>query len=748
MQIASDGYIGSMQQPFRNRGYVKGSIGIINSEAQGNAQISDSTELLYVSNTSKVFEDGAVSQVYAFPEQKFSKVDGTMYFPPETNSGQLYNQGAVSEDLYGEITINIGDGTSVYDIKGLTINFGEYYPTFFALTAGDFYQEYECTSSAFTSDDVMDGINEIIITPMEMVNGSGRLRIYSMSFGMVVPFSNGKVVSCNIKDFVSATTESLPSKDVEIILDNQDSFYNPDNEESAIGYLELGQEVRLSFGYDVDGSGNIEWMPETLTYLKNWNASDTQAQFVCTDLFDFMSGTFYKGEYSSSGRTLYDLAKEVLVDVGFEEEQYYIDPYLKTITVNNPVPPVKHSEALQIIANAGRCALYDDRNGRIHLQASFVPDADITANAETAYSNIQNVLTQSDKMAYAEASQNFSVVDGTVLFLPENPVQYTPTTGFVSNAVADENGNFTTNPTITINLESEYTAYGLKIDFRNVHPQRFTIKTYNSSGYLVQSLSVVPTGNSYETSTTFNTFKKMVIEITKGSPNSRVFIDNIKIGDATAYKIRRYDLTNSPVSSRKDKLRNMNIVRNVYSNETTTVSDLATEEVEVSASNTTHTIYLKDPAFGFSVSVEPSTSGGTTSVTAEITDSSSYFVAVQFKNVTKTEKVKVKITGKEYILSTEKYSKKHNENGADMEWDNPLVSSPSHAQDLEEWLSSYYLGVVDYQFDWRGDPRTDANDLFYLGLKDGRKRLIRAYENDISFNGTWSGKIKARAVVL
>ena len=133
---------------------------------------------------------------------------------------------------------------------------------------------------------------------------------------------------------------------------------------------------------------------------------------------------------------------------------------------------------------------------------------------------------------------------------------------------------------------------------------------------------------------------------------------------------------------------------------------------------------------------------------AEITDSSSDFVSVQFKNVTKTEKVKVKITGKEYILSTEKYFKKHNENGADMEWDNPLVSTESHARDLEEWLSSYYLGIVDYQLDWRGDPRTDANDLFYLGLKDGRKRLIRAYENDISFNGTWSGKIKARAVVL
>lgn len=71
-----------------------------------------------------------------------------------------------------------------------------------------------------------------------------------------------------------------------------------------------------------------------------------------------------------------------------------------------------------------------------------------------------------------------------------------------------------------------------------------------------------------------------------------------------------------------------------------------------------------------------------------------------------------------------------------------------HAIDLEEWLSSYYLGELEYQFDWRGDPRVDANDLFYLELKDGRKTTIRAYENSLSFNGAWSGNIKSRAVVI
>lgn len=35
-----------------------------------------------------------------------------------------------------------------------------------------------------------------------------------------------------------------------------------------------------------------------------------------------------------------------------------------------------------------------------------------------------------------------------------------------------------------------------------------------------------------------------------------------------------------------------------------------------------------------------------------------------------------------------------------------------------------------------------------MELKNGSERMIRTYENSLSFNGAWSGKMKARAVVL
>ena len=68
-----------------------------------------------------------------------------------------------------------------------------------------------------------------------------------------------------------------------------------------------------------------------------------------------------------------------------------------------------------------------------------------------------------------------------------------------------------------------------------------------------------------------------------------------------------------------------------------------------------------------------------------------------------------------------------------------------HAKELEKWLSSYFLGDVEYEIEWKGDPAVDANDLFHLETRFGTS-FIRDYENTLTFNGRWKGKIKARKV--
>ena len=742
MQAVSDAYIESMSKPFRNRAYIKGSIGIINSDAHNNASVKNSNNsFAYFSNGEKPFTSYSVNQVYATGEQNFSKVDGSMFFLPRKKAGySFYNNGIVTDALLGAVYISFGKG-NIFDIKGLTINFGDCYPTELTISNDTTSYDYTNDSGLFVTEDVFDGTSHIIIKPTKMVNGEGRLRINKIEFGIVNSFGNAECMSCSINEFVSSTAETLPSKDVEIILDNQDSYYDVDNEKSAIGYLELGQEVKIAFGYDVTGNGDIEWLPDILTYLKSWNANDTQVQFICTDLFDNMEGTYYKGLLRTKGISLYNLAVDVFEDAGFSSDQYYIDSYLKNIIVYNPMPAVKHSEALQIIANAGRCALYDDRDGRIHLQASFVPDMSASSNGETEYSHVSKILDDKSKDAYAITSNDFSKVDGSVLFMPKDKSKYL-NTGYISSQVADADGLFETNPMITINLESGFVAYGLEINFRNVRPEEMVVKTYYN-GEEVETHVVELASLNYETHQRFSLFNKMTIEFTKGHPNSRITIDDITVGDVTNYHLKRNYLSDSPTSTRKDKLKKISVIRNIYSETSESAKELTTEEIEVSPNNLVHTVHFNDASYKLSVTVE-----GSSGIKATIIDKSNYFAKIQFSGVTKTETVKVSVLGKEYKVENNPYSVVHNKNGTDMEWNNPLISTIQQAKDLEEWLAEYYLGRVEYQFDWLGDPRTDANDLFYFELKDGREQMIRAYENSLSFSGAWSGKIKARAVTI
>lgn len=741
MQLASKEYKEAMQLPFRNRAYIRVSIGVVNSDAQNNAVLDEETELTYFSDGKNPFDGYTVTKPYATAEQNFSKVDGSMYFlPKETDGYSFYNNGIVTNDILGSVYLSFG-GLVGLDIKGLTIDFGECYPTQFTIQSDSGTKSYENDKRLFTTEDAFDGSSYFVITPITMLGGQDRMRIYQMTFGIANTFLNDKVINCSLKDYVSPISETIPSMDVSLTVDNQDLYYSPDNPESTIAYMEIGQEVKVSFGYDVTGNGDIEWLPETTSYLNTWSADDVQAKFTSTDRFYQLTDTYYKGLYRSDGITLYDLALDVLNDAGIEDErEFYLDPYLKRITVYNPLPAVKHSEALQIIANAGRCALYEDRANKIHLKASFVPDMQVSVNNKTDYSSIENLLKDNEKDAYAIASNDFSLVDGSLFFMPKDGGY--KETGYVSNSIADADGNFTENPIITVTLESGFTAFGAIINFRNVAPQEFVIRTYYLS-VLQDTYTVENPDTAYLTDYQFNDFDKMEIEFTKGYPNARITIDNILIGDVTDYRLTRTrDLMDNPTGTRQEKVKMISVKKTNYRESQEGFKELITEKVMLTE-KMEHTVYFNIASYGFQASVKDNSNIG-----VQIVASSNYFVAVKFTNATVGTEIELVIQGYEYVADESYYRVTHNPNGQEIEWSNPLISTDEQARDLEEWIATYYLGDVDYEISWRGDPRVEANDLFYLELKNREDALIRSYQNELTFNGSWSGSMKARKVVM
>ncbi len=64
--------------------------------------------------------------------------------------------------------------------------------------------------------------------------------------------------------------------------------------------------------------------------------------FSASDRFEDLDGTYYQGTYRPEGITLYNLAVDVLEDAGVDSRTYWLDGYLRDVTVNNPLPPVPH----------------------------------------------------------------------------------------------------------------------------------------------------------------------------------------------------------------------------------------------------------------------------------------------------------------------------------------------------------------------------------------------------------------------
>jgi hypothetical protein len=350
------------------------------------------------------------------------------------------------------------------------------------------------------------------------------------------------------------------------------------------------------------------------------------------------------------------------------------------------------------------------------------------------------LLKSTPKDAYAIHSNDFSVVDGTVLFMPSNG-QYKET-GYVSNSIADENGLFDENPVVTITPEASFYVYGVLLNFRNVAPKEYVITTYLNE----QQVTKVTINNPNLESMVdeeFEPFDKMVIEFTKGHPNSRITIDSILVNDITDYMLERsLDIYGNPTGERKEKVKSISIAQHVYS-KSTEQKNLKTEKLILKENVTRKTFYINKPAFEFEVLTD---SGN---VSTQIIEQSNYMAVVEFTKLVEGDlNVNCNLLGKEYLVNDSEYVVTYNEHGSEITWNNPLVSTEMLANDLESWLAEYFLGDVEYNISWRGDPRIDAGDLMYLELKNRQTALIKAYENTLKFNGAWSTNTKARKAVV
>lgn len=549
MISVSSAYKRAMSKKIRDRAYISVGIGIINQEAQESGRINEN--LAYWSN-GNVFDTNQSNIEYATLEENYFRADGTMYVMPEINDTVPFlTNGIATNNVLGLFRV---DFPKIFSIKGITLEFGSAYPTEFEVKTAEKTLNYTNDGEKFMSDDVLGDTDYIIIKPISMVGGQQRFRLQSILMGVGLQYSNNQTKDLTMTEFVSSISSELPSNDFQFTFYDEQNRFNVDDDNSFIDFLETMQKITISFGITLEDS-SVEWMQFGTMYLKDWKSQKGIVSLTATDRLSQM-----EDDYSLSNRiydrTAYQEAKSIFEDAGLEPDEYYIDEYLHDVQIHNPMPEGKHKECLQLLANACRCILRQDANGRIMIRANFgntlsPEEMDVITNGVTDWSKPRNILTGSN-VVYADMTSNFITSDGKMYFLPEDG-NYLETS-YVSEQISNESGDFDINPTLTIQMPAAYTYFSVNVDFDGNAPKEMIIHTYKED-VLLGSVRFSDLENENSLFHEFTNFDKMTFEFSKGYSNNRVLVNRVTFGDYSDYVLTKTDMMSQLVGYKERRVK-------------------------------------------------------------------------------------------------------------------------------------------------------------------------------------------------
>lgn len=738
MQKVSKAYKESMKSSLRERAFIMLSFGLVNQEAQAKAKIS-SGDFAYYSNKDNIFGEHDDSTVYATLEENFTKVDGSMFFlPRQTPNGSYYDTGVISKNLVSEAVceLTISLNTIAIDFKGLTINFGENYPVDFDVigSTGQTIEFRGNDKAEWSTEETLENTTYIKLRFYTMKNPQSRLRIYFIRFGYGLVYYNDSVMDSRLESYISPIGADVPQIDFSVQLKNYDHYFNVDNPKSAINYLETGQEMDILYGYQLPDSDEIEWIQGNHLLCSEWESDDNTATIRCQDIFRNMDSEYVKGLYSQTGKSYYALAQEILRDAGVTK--YYLDPRLKRLFTNNPIPRVQHKEALQIIANACRCSLAQTRYGDIQIKSSFMPSASVSTNGETSFSKAENILAESEKDEYATLAQDYTPVDGSMFFIPRNGSP-TVNTGYVSQQISGADGKFTTNPIITISMEAIRAYFSMELVFGTSLPAAFVIRTYNG-GELVNEFPIGSDEISRRTVIIrdFDDFEVMKIEFTQTeTPYNRIVLNRFSLSNVANFTMTRKDMTSSPKAIKQELIKEVIVPCYTYQ-PGTREENLVNEDVVITAGQV-ETYYMQDPSYGYRPKLNEQEG------LADVVDWGNYYVTLKYKV---SGEYRLEVQGYRYRIVERYATKTLHARGKTIKWANPLISDMTMANDLAEWLADYYTAGIEYEYNTRGNPEIDPTDIVFQENEFHEGMKVNIYRHTINFRQSFSGRVTARRI--
>ena len=687
MEYASQAYMEQMSRNVRNKSYVWITLGLVNMYAQENAYISSS----------------------------FTGSERYLY------EGYTKDEGATSTESDGSMTFTFQDYYTL-NLSGITLTLGgQTLPNSITVTNGQHTFTVDVIDNIVSVEEHFDECHYIKITP-----DSGALKVQKINFGIGVRFSNEEIMNTSRNNTVKHLNDELPMKEFSFTVHNYDRMWNKDNPYSYQRYLQEKQRCEYTYGREMD-DGSIYKVAGGVVYLKKWSSDDYSAKFSCLGKLDYTEDEYYKGQFYPEGIDLYTLAELVLLDAGIVD--YKLDSSLRRFIVHNPLPIDTHKACLQMIAHAGMCVLFEDRDGAVCLKSADYPELIKTAELfyETSFSLNTDLLNENTNSNYGSTEPNYTRADGLHYFYPENPNATTLSVGYVSEEYANSSGTFTNNPNFEIKFNSQTVLEEVVLNCP-VAPKDYSLVVYLEDA--VADIVNVTNNTDVTMTHTFDEVlcDKVVVTFTKTTPYQRIHVNYIELIGKVYYEITYKDLNATPVANGLDEVSKLEVALYNYTpfdysgssssieiededHNVTEYDSLSTTEVEAGE----NLIYLSEASSDLSAAYTDEDYGVVT-----ILESGAYYVKLMCSRAGE-----VTIYGVEYREVKKTYEIPFSEIGKPVKVSNPLIDSIDHVKLIRDWLLDYYGNDVEYTLSYRGDPILDADDCVYLENQFVLNNLIR-----------------------
>ncbi len=749
MKSVSNAYKASMKAMLRNRSYVRITFGNVDTtaatdgewESNGAASISEFETVDYA------YQYG---DTYAALELNRWALDGKTLIVPtgeDVQDGFISSLMSDAEGNFSTPPVITREFSLKHIFPGLTLTFDTRQQEWPLEVTADFYlngevvdtQTVPVTSVQATITTTATEIDKVTIT-FDRCLPYRRPRLENVLYGLNVQFVNKDIVSTQQKHDVDPLSRRLPTETMQFTILDYEHKYDPDNPAGIYAYVDKNSPIEIQFGYELP-DGSVEWLkPDNYVLNAKPSAQNNQATFNGTGLIGSLTGTFYKSKLGS--KSLYDMAQEVLLDAGLTlteqgENPWEIDDALKDMFTTAALPIDTHMNCLQLIAHAACCRLYTDDDNIIHIRPFGVTVIGIyngvwADNGHVWFSEWDTIdKGNTAENTYVTFELNRWTLGGdSQIILPDSNAGQR---GYISEAMTGADGSFTNPPVFTKTFDVPHDLPVLAIRFDTVlneFPGAVQVKYYHDDTLLDTQTAAIDSVEVYVSSNLAIECTKIEVTMIGNLPYRR--------GRVTKVYYRETDFTldftsigeNSQKISKIDELKSVSVARYSYtaSNDTSTLYEGTTTETEL------HVEFS-----GLAQDVQISVSGGT------LVSSNIYARAADLvlSSGTKT----VTITGKTLTENSVVVSYPVAQSGEIDKEENPLITNDTMCQALANHVKNYLQMRNTYEASYRGNPEMEVGDI--IGLQtlytDEMDALILV--DEITFDGSLSGKMTVKGLI-